>query len=154
MNASMIGFDISKSLFSRSMARVRGKDRSGEALAARAGREFLCQTGSGGNWDRGLWFGASLSSNAARARPWCAADPGRLCEAFRQAQQERCARCGSDLCCPSGVRTRGSKPSIRNAPPAARSGAVSGASGGSKARRKRGCNQFLAGSPSSAKQGA
>src|SRR6516162_1221366 len=95
-NISMIGVDLAKN-----EERVPGSRRGccGEgfgaaSVAAPADGEIL---GGAAGWrggrDGGVRRRASLGTIGAEARAPGAADAGGLCEALRQAQQERRARC-------------------------------------------------------------
>src|SRR5215469_7506047 len=81
MNTTTIGFDIAKKVF-----QVHG-----------AGERVLRQLATLPDWDGGLWKRAPLGAEAVRARAHGQADCSAICEAVREGQQERRARCGGNL---------------------------------------------------------
>jgi transposase len=92
---STIGLDIAKSVF-----QVHGVDAAGQVvlrrqLRRRAGIFPEAAAMSGG--DRGVRLIAPLVPRAAGARAYGALDAAGLCEALRQAAEERHDRRGGDL---------------------------------------------------------
>ena len=85
-----IGLDIAKSVF-----QVHGVDAVGAIIVAptsdaREGAVVLREASSLPSRPGGLRHGALLGPRAQKAWPRCAADAAELCEALREASEERC----------------------------------------------------------------
>lgn len=92
-----IGLDIAKSVF-----QVHGVDASGEAVLKRQLKraqmtKFFAELPPSLNCNRGLWYCAPFSPTAGGAAPRGEADPTCLCEALREATEERRSGCRGDL---------------------------------------------------------
>src|SRR5262249_36059412 len=92
-----VGLDIAKSVF-----QVHGVDAAGEVIIRRqpeapACSAVLSEATSLRRWHGGLCHVASLVARDRGARAYRAADAARLCEALRQAAEERCRRCRGHL---------------------------------------------------------
>ena len=86
-----IGLDIAKSVF-----QVHGIDAEGKVLIRRQLKRryvlaFFQKLSAVPRWYRGLRHVASLVARAQGARAYRAADAAGLCEALRQATEERCS---------------------------------------------------------------
>jgi hypothetical protein len=85
-----IGLDIAKSVF-----QVHGIDAEGKVIICRQTEaplhpDVLSEAAAVPGWDRALRHVASLVARAQGARPYRAPDAAGLCEALRQATEERC----------------------------------------------------------------
>ena len=94
---STIGLDLAKSVF-----QAHGADASGAVLFRKKLRRhqvlaFFCGPATLHGGDGGLRQRALLGARDRQARAYGPADPAGLCEAFRQAAEERCGRCRGDL---------------------------------------------------------
>ena len=94
---STIGLDIAKNVF-----QAHGADASGAVLFRKRLRRaqvlaFFAGQPPVRRGDGGLRQGALLGARDRQARPHGAADPAGLCEAVREAAEERCGRCRGDL---------------------------------------------------------
>ena len=115
---STIGLDLAKNVF-----QVHGVDASGEVVLRRqlrrgAVEKFFAAAAALPGGHGSLRQRASLGAGDRRLWPRGAADAAGLCEALREAEQERWPGCGSDL--------RGGGP----ADDAVRAGEERGAAGG------------------------
>lgn len=97
MNATIARPGYRQVRFSSSRRGFERKDRLAMAPPAHAGRGILRQAAALSHRNRGLRLGASLGPRADGVGPRRAADPGFLCEALRQAKQERRPRRRGDL---------------------------------------------------------
>ena len=92
-----IGLDIAKSVF-----QVHGVDAEGNVVLRRQLKRryvsgILPEAAAVPGWHRSLRLVASLVARTPGARPHGSADAAGLCEALRQAPEERCHRCGGNL---------------------------------------------------------
>src|SRR5262249_60858020 len=92
-----IGLDIAKSVFQVHGVDAQRQCRPTPSIEAPVPAGLLPEAAAVPDWHRSLCLVASLVTRAPSARSHGSADAAGLCEALRQAAEERCYRCGSNL---------------------------------------------------------